>query len=133
MSQGRDWIQQKVYFRPEVHIDVPGDVYRQLGRRAKRLLRYMSQVNDNGAVQSGESYSQIRLLSSSTPLSQVSADDRLSAAKDTGATGLKGNFARRTGFLAEFVAQVWQARMSHATVAYFVERHSANNRGLVKQ
>jgi ectoine hydroxylase-related dioxygenase (phytanoyl-CoA dioxygenase family) len=44
------------YFRPEVHVDVPRDVYQNLGARAKRLLRHMPQVDDAGAMDSGESY-----------------------------------------------------------------------------
>jgi ectoine hydroxylase-related dioxygenase (phytanoyl-CoA dioxygenase family) len=51
IGYSRSW-----YFRPEVHIDVPRDVYQQLGARAKRLLRYMPQVDEAGAIQNGESY-----------------------------------------------------------------------------
>jgi hypothetical protein len=51
IGYSRSW-----YFRPEVHIDVPRDVYQRLGPRAKRLLRYMPQVDDIGAVESGENY-----------------------------------------------------------------------------
>jgi ectoine hydroxylase-related dioxygenase (phytanoyl-CoA dioxygenase family) len=51
IGYSRSW-----YFRPEVHIDVPRDVYQGLSARAKRLLRYMPQVDSVDALQSGESY-----------------------------------------------------------------------------
>jgi ectoine hydroxylase-related dioxygenase (phytanoyl-CoA dioxygenase family) len=51
IGYSRSW-----YFRPEVHIDVPRDVYQQLGPKAKRLLRHMPQVDDAGAFQGAESY-----------------------------------------------------------------------------
>jgi Phytanoyl-CoA dioxygenase (PhyH) len=51
IGYSRSW-----YFRPEVHIDVPRDVYQRLGPKAKRLLRHMPQVDDVGALQSAESY-----------------------------------------------------------------------------
>jgi ectoine hydroxylase-related dioxygenase (phytanoyl-CoA dioxygenase family) len=51
IGYSRSW-----YFRPEVHVDVPRDVYQNLGARAKRLLRHMPQVDDAGAMDSGESY-----------------------------------------------------------------------------
>lgn len=49
MGYSRSW-----YFRPEVHIDVPRDVFQALSPRAKRLLRTMPQVAD--AAQGGENY-----------------------------------------------------------------------------
>ncbi|WP_144107981.1 phytanoyl-CoA dioxygenase family protein [Paraburkholderia sp. BCC1886] len=58
IGYSRSW-----YFRPEVHIDVPRDVYQQLGPRAQRLLRSMPQIASDGeagrgstAGQRGESY-----------------------------------------------------------------------------
>ena len=52
IGYSRSW-----YFRPEVHIDVPRDVYQGLGARAKRLLRHMPQVDATNMVQGGgESY-----------------------------------------------------------------------------
>ncbi|HZZ02328.1 phytanoyl-CoA dioxygenase family protein [Paraburkholderia sp.] len=47
---------RKWYFRPEVRIDVPGDVFRTLSPRGKRLLRHMPQVADADALADGESY-----------------------------------------------------------------------------
>ena len=44
------------YFRPEVRIDVPRDVYAGLSTRAKRLLRYMPQVADAGMLADSENY-----------------------------------------------------------------------------
>lgn len=44
------------YFRPEVRIDVPRDVYARLSTRAKRLLRYMPQIDDAGAIADSEHY-----------------------------------------------------------------------------
>ena len=43
------------YYRPEVHIDVPRNVYQQLSPRAQRLLRTMPQVDDVLSVD-GEAY-----------------------------------------------------------------------------
>jgi ectoine hydroxylase-related dioxygenase (phytanoyl-CoA dioxygenase family) len=51
IGYSRSW-----YFRPEVHIDVPRDVFQALSPRAQRLLRYMPQVDDAGALADGESY-----------------------------------------------------------------------------
>jgi ectoine hydroxylase-related dioxygenase (phytanoyl-CoA dioxygenase family) len=51
IGYSRSW-----YFRPEVHIDVPRDVFQSLGPRSKRLLRYMPQVDDAGALADAESY-----------------------------------------------------------------------------
>jgi ectoine hydroxylase-related dioxygenase (phytanoyl-CoA dioxygenase family) len=51
IGYSRSW-----YFRPEVHIDVPRDVFQRLGPKAKRLLRHMPQVDDASALQSAESY-----------------------------------------------------------------------------
>lgn len=51
IGYSRSW-----YFRPEVHIDVPRDVYQGLSARAKRLLRYMPQVDSVDTLQGGEHY-----------------------------------------------------------------------------
>ena len=51
MGYSRHW-----YFRPEVHIDVPRDVFERLGARAKRLLRHMPQVDATNTIPGGESY-----------------------------------------------------------------------------
>ncbi|KPC50671.1 phytanoyl-CoA dioxygenase family protein [Amantichitinum ursilacus] len=50
MGYSRRW-----YYRPEVHIDVPRNVYQQLSPRAQRLLRTMPQVDDVVGAD-GESY-----------------------------------------------------------------------------
>lgn len=51
IGYSRSW-----YFRPEVHIDVPVDVYQQLSARAKRLLRYMPRVEKIDPGHSTEHY-----------------------------------------------------------------------------
>lgn len=51
IGYSRSW-----YFRPEVHIDVPRDVYQRLGARARRLLRTMPQVDSPDAAGGPESY-----------------------------------------------------------------------------
>lgn len=51
IGYSRSW-----YFRPEVHIDVPRNVYEGLGARARRLLRHMPRVDATDTVQGGESY-----------------------------------------------------------------------------
>jgi hypothetical protein len=52
IGYSRSW-----YFRPEVHIDVPNDVYAALPPRAQRLLRHNPRV-DSPQVPSGETYQQ---------------------------------------------------------------------------
>lgn len=44
------------YYRPEVKVDVPRDVYAGLSTRAKRLLRYMPQIDDVGTLADSEDY-----------------------------------------------------------------------------
>ncbi|RFU49886.1 phytanoyl-CoA dioxygenase [Paraburkholderia sp. DHOC27] len=51
IGYSRSW-----YFRPEVHIDVPRNVYQTLSARGKRLLRYMPQVDGVDVLEGGESY-----------------------------------------------------------------------------
>jgi len=51
IGYSRSW-----YLRPEVHIDVPHDVYERLSARAKRLLRYMPKVAAGNGAGDGENY-----------------------------------------------------------------------------
>ncbi|MGF6673690.1 phytanoyl-CoA dioxygenase family protein [Paraburkholderia tuberum] len=51
IGYSRSW-----YFRPEVHIDVPGAVYQQLAPRAKRLLRHMPRVSELDNASAPEQY-----------------------------------------------------------------------------
>ena len=51
IGYSRSW-----YFRPEVHIDVPHDVYEGLSARAKRLLRHMPKVAAGDGAGNGENY-----------------------------------------------------------------------------
>jgi ectoine hydroxylase-related dioxygenase (phytanoyl-CoA dioxygenase family) len=51
IGYSRSW-----YFRPEVKIDVPENVFQSLSARGKRLLRYMPRVDNVEAVAAGESY-----------------------------------------------------------------------------
>jgi ectoine hydroxylase-related dioxygenase (phytanoyl-CoA dioxygenase family) len=52
IGYSRSW-----YFRPEVKVDVPEEVYQGLTSRSKRLLRYMPRVGaSNGESDKGESY-----------------------------------------------------------------------------
>ncbi len=51
IGYSRSW-----YFRPEVQIDVPRDIYQSLSARGKRLLRHMPQVEDAAALADSENY-----------------------------------------------------------------------------
>lgn len=51
IGYSRSW-----YFRPEVHIDVPQNVFDRLGNRAKRLLRHMPRSGVADSQAAGEQY-----------------------------------------------------------------------------